>query len=63
MTKEDILKLDTQIVSIKIFEKIFESDCIIGFQNVGHSGLKDNCDWYILTLVDGEEVNLYCERI
>lgn len=63
MTKEEIIKLDTEVVSAETFEKIFASDCIIGFQKVGPSGLKDNCDWYILTLIDGEEVNLYCKRI
>lgn len=50
MTREEILSLDTEIVTKEIFENIFESDCIIGFQNAGRSGIYAGYLWYILTL-------------
>lgn len=61
MTKEEILALDTEFITKEIFEEIFNSDCIIGFQNIGKSGLFENYNWYIVTLVDGTDVNLYCK--
>lgn len=62
MTREEILSLDTEIVTKEIFENIFESDCIIGFQNAGRSGIYTGYLWYILTLDDGTDINLYCKE-
>lgn len=62
MTREEILNLDTEIVTKEVFENIFESECIIGFQNAGRSGIYTGCIWYILTLDDGTDINLYCKE-
>ncbi len=62
MTKEEILALDTECITKEVFEKIFNSGYIIGFQNAGRSGLFENYNWYILTVIDGTEINLYCKE-
>lgn len=63
MTREEILKLDTEIVSKELFQEIFESEEVMNFQNCGVSGLKNNYNWFIITLTDGKEINLYAKDI
>lgn len=62
MIKNDLINLEGKIVTEKEFEKIYESDLIINFQNCGRSGLKNNCIWIILMLLDGTEINLYIKE-
>lgn len=59
MIREDILKLEGEIVSKDLFQEIFESEDVMNFQNCGMSGLKKGYCWFIVTLIDGTEVNLY----
>lgn len=59
MKKEDILKLEGKIIEKEVFQEMFESEEVINFQNCGASGLKKGYVWFIVTLIDGTEVNLY----
>lgn len=59
MSREEILKLEGKIIDKELFQRIFESECVINFQNCGMSGLKKGYYWFIVTLIDGTEVNLY----
>lgn len=59
MTGKEILKLEAEIVDKDLFQQIFESEDVMNFQNCGMSGLKKGCCWYIVTLIDGTEVNIY----
>lgn len=60
MRREDILSLEGKIVEKEIFQKMFESEEVMNFQNCGMSGLKKGYFWFIVTLIDGTEVNMYC---
>lgn len=59
MKKEDIINLEGKIVDKEIFQRMFESEEVINFQNCGMSGLKKGYFWFIVTLIDGTEVNMY----
>ena len=59
MKRENILELEGKIVEKEIFQEIFESEEVMNFQNCGASGLKKGYMWFIVTLIDGTEVNLY----
>ena len=59
MKREDILKLEGKIIEKEVFQEMFESEEVINFQNCGASGLKKGYIWFIVTLIDGTEVNLY----
>ncbi len=61
MKKEDIINLEGKIVDKEIFQRMFESEEVINFQNCGMSGLKKGYFWFIVTLIDGTEVNMYCD--
>ncbi|WP_300357758.1 hypothetical protein [Fusobacterium sp.] len=59
MTREDILKLEGKIIDKELFQFIFENENVMNFQNCGMSGLKKGYVWFIITLIDGTEVNVY----
>lgn len=59
MDRDEILKLEGEVVEKELFQFIFESECVMNFQNCGVSGLKKGYNWFIVTLIDGTEVNLY----
>lgn len=61
MTREEILSLEGKIVEKEFFQSIFESEEVMNFQNCGASGLKKGYFWFIVTLIDGTEVNMYCD--
>ncbi len=61
MKKEDIINLEGKIVDKEIFQRMFESEEVINFQNCGMSGLKKGYFWFIVTLIDVTEVNMYCD--
>lgn len=61
MTREEILSLEGKIVEKEFFQSIFESKEVMNFQNCGISGLKKGYFWFIVTLIDGTEVNMYCD--
>lgn len=61
MRREDILNLEGKIVKKEIFQRMFESEEVMNFQNCGMSGLKKGYFWFIVTLIDGTEVNMYCD--
>lgn len=63
MNKDEILKFEGQIVEKDFFYEIFESEIVMNFQNCGASGLKKGYTWFIITLIDGTEVNLYSKEI
>ncbi len=60
LTREEILNLEGKIIEKEFFQLMFESECVMNFQNCGMSGLKKGYNWFIVTLIDGTEVNLYC---
>lgn len=59
MTREELIKIEGNVLTAKEFENVYNSEIIINVQNCGRSGLKENCIWVILILLDGTEVNLY----
>ncbi len=59
MTREEILKLEGTIIEKELFQEMFESEEVMNFQNCGMSGLKKGYCWFIVTLIDGTEVNIY----
>ncbi|MFK4785003.1 hypothetical protein [Fusobacterium sp. MFO224] len=63
MLLNDILKLEGTIITVEKFNEIIQSQFIIFSQNCGISGLKIGYNWYIFTLTDGMEVNVYCKSL
>lgn len=63
MTLENIIEMEGTIIKKEKFNNIIQTNLVAFFQNCGASGLKIGYNWYILNLIDGNEVNVYCETI
>lgn len=59
LTRKELVNLEGNIITKEEFENLYESEIIINFQNCGKSGLKKNCIWVVLTLIDGADINIY----
>ena len=59
MSREEIIEFDGMEVTDEQFEKIECSECVTSVENCGWSGIDPSLIWYLVTLDNGEEVNIY----
>lgn len=59
MKREDILNLEDMEVTQEQFEEIEESELVVSVENCGGSGRFVGLNWYVVTMNDGTEVNIY----
>lgn len=58
MTKQEIMELENEIVDDEIFAAIEESEDVIDLENCGTSGQNSNYNLWVVTLVDGTEIEI-----
>lgn len=59
MKREDILNLEGMEITEQQWDGINESECVIDVENCGNSGIYPSLNWYVVTMNDGTEVNIY----
>ena len=58
MTKQEIIKLDNEIVNDEILAAIEESEEVTGMENCGTSGQDRRYNLWVVTLVDGTQIEI-----
>ena len=58
MTKQEIMELENEIVDDEIFAAIEESEDVTDLENCGTSGQNPNYNLWVVTLVDGTEIEI-----
>lgn len=59
MTLEQIKNLDCEVVDLETLQEVEEHEEVSSLENLGNSGYNVGHTWYLVTLADGSEVNLY----
>ena len=61
MTKQEIIDLDNEIITMEELEELEESEFVTEVEKNGYSGLYYGCLMYTVT-VEEEEITIYIER-
>ena len=59
MTLEELKEFNGQAVSEEQLEEIRKCDFSDDIENMGVSPMYPELNWYIVTLIDGQEINLF----
>ena len=51
--------LEKELLEYEELEEILDSDNIVNWENNGNSGKYDGYIWYSVTVIDGEEYQIY----
>lgn len=59
MTIEDIKSFNGHEVTDDQLKEIEESEFVSDVENYGENSIYPVLDWYIITLIDGQEINVF----
>lgn len=59
MTKQELMMLDEEIVTLEVLESIEEMEEVVEVENNGASGQHYGYNWYTVKLENDEEVQVY----
>lgn len=55
----DIYKLNNKILKPNELDILWENELIESIENLGNSGFYLNKIWYVVNLINGENINIY----